>query len=345
MAEVNIRVEGAVGRITINRPDALNAISYDMCMEIEKALDMWRDDNSVEMLLIDAAGPRAFSAGGDISVIYDAAKNGKMDYVQTYWRDEYQMNAKLYEYPKPTVSFMQGFTMGGGVGVGCHCSHRIVGESSKIAMPECGIGLVPDVGGSMLLANAPGHCGEYMGTTGTRMGPSDAIFAGFADHYVPEDDWPALMAVLLETADPVHAENASVTPPKGNLPDNRDEIDQHFGGKSLQEILASLEGSQTEFATNARKLLLRSAPLSMACTLEIIQELRGTDDIRKALELEYRFTYRSMQDGDFIEGIRAAIIDKDRNPNWQHSIHDDIADAVKNMLAPLGPDTLTFEER
>ncbi len=344
MADVKIRVEGAVGRVTINRPDALNAISYDMCMEIEKALDQWRDDAAVKMLLIDATGPRAFSAGGDISVIYEAAQNGKMDYVQTYWRDEYQMNAKIYEYPKPIVSFMQGFTMGGGVGVGCHCSHRIVGESSQIAMPECGIGLVPDVGGSMLLANAPGHCGEYMGLTGSRMGPSDAIFAGFADHYVPQDDWPALIAVLLETADPIHAERANRQPPEGKLPNLRDEIDAHFSHKSLADILSSLDSVKTDFTENARKLIARSAPLSMACTLEIIQQLRGTDDIRTALELEYRFTHRSMKDGDFIEGIRAAIIDKDRNPKWQHTLGDDITDAVQHMLAPLGPDTLTFKE-
>ncbi len=178
MTDIDIRQQGRAGRITLNRPKALNALTYDMIRAIEAALDAWRDDDAVKLILIDAIGDRAFCAGGDIADLYRTGTAGDFAYGQQFWRDEYRMNAKLAEYPKPVVSFLQGFTMGGGVGVGCHASHRIVGDTSQIAMPECGIGLVPDVGGSLILARAPGHLGEYLGLTASRMGPGDAIHVG-----------------------------------------------------------------------------------------------------------------------------------------------------------------------
>ncbi len=157
MTDINIRTQGRAGRITLTRPPkALNAVTYDMCTAIEAALDAWRDDDAVALVVIDAEGDKAFSAGGDIADLYATGKAGDFAYGRTFWRDEYRMNAKIHEYSKPIVSFLQGFTMGGGMGVGCHGSHRVVGETSQIAMPEVGIGLVPDVGGSMILANAPG---------------------------------------------------------------------------------------------------------------------------------------------------------------------------------------------
>src|SRR6056297_2638543 len=184
--EIHIRREGRAGRITLTRPKAMNALSYDMCLAIEDALDNWATDDSVDLLMIDAEGDRAFCAGGDIQKLYQTGRAGDFAYGRRFWRDEYRMNARLAEYPKPVVSLMQGFTMGGGVGVGCHDSHRVVGASTRIAMPECGIGLIPDVGGTRLLANAPGRLGEFIGLTGHRLGPGDAIVAGFADHYLPE---------------------------------------------------------------------------------------------------------------------------------------------------------------
>ena len=190
MSDILIRKIGRAGRITLNRPDALNALTYAMIHDIEAALDAWRDDDEVALVVIDAAGEKAFSAGGDIAEMYRTGTAGDFAYGRTFWADEYRVNAKIAEYPKPYVAFMQGFTMGGGVGVSCHGSHRVVGESSRIAMPECGIGLIPDVGGSFLLARAPGRLGEYLGTTGTRMGPGDAIFAGFADLFIPEAAGP-----------------------------------------------------------------------------------------------------------------------------------------------------------
>ena len=186
MSDISIRIAGVAGRITLTRPKALNAVTYQMVTAIHAALEVWRDDPSVKLVIIDAEGEKAFSAGGDIAELYETGQSGDFSFGQTFWRDEYRMNAALHDYPKPVISFLQGFTMGGGMGVGCHGSHRIVGESSQVAMPECGIGLVPDVGGSMILANAPGASGAYLGLTGARMGAADAIYAGFADTYIPE---------------------------------------------------------------------------------------------------------------------------------------------------------------
>lgn len=344
MADIDIRIDGKVGRITLSRPKAMNALTYQMCLEIEAALDAWAGNGSVEILLFDAEGDRAFCAGGDIADMYASGKRGDFDYGRKFWRDEYRMNAKLFEFPKPVVSLMQGFTMGGGVGVGCHGSHRIVGQSSQIAMPECGIGLVPDVGGSLILAAAPGRLGEYIGATGARLGAGDAIYAGFADYYVLESDWPALVSMLVDTGDVEQISAFSQLPPEAELKEQSDAIAYHFAGETLADILQSLKSEDTEFTAKALKSLGRNAPLSMACSVEMTHRLRGATDIRKALELEYRFTHRSMEHADFLEGIRAAIIDKDRTPVWKHSLDDTLYPQVAKMLLPLGADTLKFEE-
>jgi len=345
MGDIHIRIEGQVGRISLTRPKALNALSYAMCLEIEKALDAWRDDDAVRMILLDAEGERAFCAGGDIQEMYETGKAGDFDYGRRFWRDEYRMNAKMFEFPKPVASLMQGFTMGGGVGIACHGSHRIVGESSQIAMPECGIGLVPDVGGSLILSRAPGRLGEYLGTTGARLGPQDAILAGFADYFVPQEKWPALTVELVETGDWQAIDRAAEAAPDGKLAALQEDINTHFGGETFADILRALKNDDSEFAKETLKVLRRNSPLSMACTVEMVHRLRGTDDIRRALELEYRFTHRAMEQADFLEGIRAAIIDKDRNPKWQHANMEDVAAIeVTRMLLPLGADALKLEE-
>ena len=200
MSEVDIRVTGRTGRITLHRPKALNALTADMVDRIEAVLDEWAADDRIAMLVIDAEGDKAFCAGGDLAQIYASGIAGDYEPARQFWRTEYRMNAKLFEFPKPVASFLQGFTMGGGVGLGCHASHRVVCENSQISMPETAIGLVPDVGGTMILSRAPGRLGEYLGTTARRMGPADAILAGFADYYVPREAWPALIAFTVVQA-------------------------------------------------------------------------------------------------------------------------------------------------
>jgi len=341
MTDISIRIEGKTGRITLQRPDALNAMTHAMCLEIERALDAWVNTPEVKLIVFDADGARAFCAGGDIAELYETGMKGDFAYGQRFWADEYRLNAKIFAYPKPVVSFLQGFTMGGGVGIGCHGSHRIVGETSQIAMPECGIGLVPDVGGSLMLALAPGRLGEYLGLTGTRMGADDAIYAGFADLFIAQEHWPDLITDLEHHADLGALEAAKAPAPTGVLRAQQPDIDRLFTGERLSDILTDLRTDGGDLAQGALKKMGRNAPLAMACAVEIIHRLRGsTLSIEKALDLEYRYTYRAMEHGDFLEGIRAQIIDKDRTPRWLYSDAAVPAVAVSKMLMPLGKDAL-----
>ncbi len=344
MSDILIRKVGRAGHITLNRPKALNALSYDMCLAVEEALETWRDDDEVALILIDGAGDKAFCAGGDIAEMYHTGAKGDFDYGRQFWRDEYRMNAKLNEYPKPIVSFLHGFTMGGGVGLGCHGSHRVVGDSSKISMPECAIGFIPDVGGSYLLAKAPGRLGEYLGTTAARMGPGDAIYAGFADLYAPEDTWDALKSQLQSTGD--ISVLVGQEPPASPMQAQQAEIDALFMGEALQDVLNTLNGSDSPLAQKALKAIQANAPLSTATTIEALHRLRvGEITLRKALELEFRVSHRIMEHGDFLEGIRALIIDKDKSPKWQHATSAVPAVDVSRMLMPLGKDKLDFREK
>jgi enoyl-CoA hydratase len=339
VTDILIRTEGRAGRITLNRPAALNALTEAMGHALDAALRDWARDPAVALVVIDATGPRAFCAGGDIAQLYAAGRAGDFDHGRRFWQFEYRMNAQIAEYPKPVVTLMQGFTMGGGVGVGCHASHRIVGDTSQIAMPECGIGLVPDAGGSALLARAPGRLGAYLGMTGARMGPGDAILAGFADSYVPEDRWPGLIARLVASGDAGVID--PLPPPPAALAPHLPRIDAIFGAATLQDIRRKLDEDGTPFAATAIAALDRASPLSAACALEMQHRLGPRPMLRAALELEYRFAHRAQGDADFLEGIRAAVIDKDRSPRWRPPPTG--AD-VAAMLAPLGPETLTFED-
>jgi len=340
MSDVLIRTQGRAGRITLNRPKALNALTWEMCTEMEAALDAWREDPEVALVVIDGAGDKAFCAGGDIADMHRAASEGDYDFGRRFFTAEYRLDMKTAEFPKPYVAFMQGYTMGGGVGVAGHGSHRIVGETSRIAMPECAIGLIPDVGGTHLLSRAPGHLGEFLGTTGYRMRPGDALLAGFADVLVPEDDWPALIAELERSGEAGVIAGAAAPAPDAPLARDRPAIDRHFAHRSLHDVAASLRADDTPFARTTLETLNRQSPLSAACTHEAIRRVRGRG-IRDALAAEFRFTWRAAEHGDFIEGIRAALIDRDRTPHWRHaSLGDVTGDEIAAMLAPLGPDEL-----
>ncbi|SHI66778.1 3-hydroxyisobutyryl-CoA hydrolase [Wenxinia saemankumensis] len=343
--EVLIRREGRAGRITLNRPGALNALTHDMVRRIDTALVDWAGDPAVELVLIDAAGAKAFCAGGDIAELYRAGRTGDFGTGRRFWRDEYRMNARLAEFPKPVIAFLHGFVMGGGVGVGCHASHRIVGESARIAMPECGIGLVPDVGGSWLLARAPGRLGAWLALTTARMTDADAILCGFADHAVPEAAWDALKAELVRTGQAGVVARAALPAPQAPLAEMRGGIDRLFAPGTLADLVDRLEAEEGEVARTALSRLRRNDPLAMAVTLELLRRQAGAPDIRAALELEYRATSRAMERGNFLEGIRAAIIDRDGAPDWPLGLREVPPEAVEAMLAPPGDAELTFEGR
>lgn len=344
MPDITCRIEGRAGRITLNRAKALNALTWDMCLEIEKALAAWADDPAVNLIIIDGLPcEKAFCAGGDLAEMYATGSAGDYSYGRRFWQDEYRMNAALFNFPKPVVTFLHGFVMGGGVGVGCHGSHRIVCDDSRIAMPETKVGLVPDVGGSLILARAPGRLGEYLGVTSARMGPGDAIHAGFADYYIPRDHWASLIETLVETGDWDAVDRSALPAPNSKIAAQQADIDRLFGGETLRDIINLLQVTDSDFARDALKAMDGNSPISMACAVELIHRSRMKDTIEGALDLEYRFTARSMAKGDFLEGIRALIIDKDNAPRWRHAGPGVVPPAeVSAMFRPLGADALTL---
>lgn len=339
--QIDIRKEGCVGRITLTRPEVLNALSHEMCLAISAALSDWAADDTVAMVLLDAQGDKAFCAGGDLQEMYATGCAGDYDYGRSFWRDEYRMNADVFNFPKPVVSFMQGYTMGGGVGVGCHASHRILCETSLLSLPEVAVGLVPDVGSTLILGRAPGRLGEFLGVTAQRMAPGDAIYAGFADYVVPEGDWAALKAELIATGDWEAVDRAAAPAPPSPLAALQPQIDRNFSGETLRDILIDLAHSQSDLAPEWRARIDRHSPLAMAATVELVHRARMRQRIEEVLELEYRYTSRAMERGDFLEGIRAAIIDRSTPARWRHddATGPSVAD-VAGMLLPLGAQAL-----
>lgn len=331
--DLHIRIAGRAGRITFTRPRALNALSHDMALALHRALDDWRDDPAVALVVIDAEGDRAFCAGGDIAAVYHAGRAGDHQLGRAFFRDEYRMNAAIADYPKPIVAFMQGFVMGGGVGVGGHASHRVVGDTTRIAMPESGIGLIPDVGGTWLLSRAPGRIGEYLALTGARMGPGDAIHAGFADLYIPEAEWPDLIAALEREGDVGVLSGHEA--PAATLAD-RDL--SAFGAPDVAAIRAALDPVRDADALEA---LSRNSPLSMAAGLAMVRAAREDQRMQQSLSREFRFTARATAESDFLEGVRAQIIDKDRAPAWSAPA---TPERVAALLAPLGAEELSWED-
>ncbi|MDB4229981.1 enoyl-CoA hydratase/isomerase family protein [Paracoccaceae bacterium] len=345
MPDIIIKKVGRAGWITLNRPKALNALTYDMILKIENALEEWREDHSVSLVLFDSAGNRAFCSGGDIADLYAEGRKGNYGFGQKFWKDEYRVNAKIYEYTKPIVSFLHGFTMGGGVGIGCHASHRIVCENTQIAMPECGIGLMPDVGGSLILSNAPDGLGIYLGTTCKRMGPEDAIYAGFADTFIPQDNWNNLKTILSETGNWKRIIDYSAKTSESFLKINASKIKKYFMKNSIFEINSALKNDENEFTKESLSYLNRSSPLSVACTVKVINLLKNSNSIRDALNIEYRFTYRATQYGDFLEGIRAQIIEKDKKPKWKNKSLEDVSiENIDFMLESLKENELNLEK-
>ena len=327
--DIFIRKSGYIGHITLNRPNVLNSLTYSMILSIEKALIEWETDENISLIIIDANGDRAFCAGGDIQILYENGLKKNFAYGKKFWADEYRLNERIANYKKPFVAFMQGFTMGGGVGVSCHGSHRIVGETSKIAMPECSIGLVPDVGGSFLLAKLPGNIGIFLGVTGKRMRASDAIYCGFADYFIPETKWKDLKKKLIETGNIDWIKKLHERTEISAIENSFSQISEAMVDVSTKNIESKLKHPSFEKDLSALRF---NSPISVAYTIIMLKMEKVRNNISDALDAEYSFTARSQEFGDFQEGIRAAVIDKDRNPLWKHK---SLADVSEEDLEPF----------
>jgi enoyl-CoA hydratase len=344
-----VRREGAAGVIRLNRPKALNALTLEMARGIDAALDEFEADPTVALVLLEGAGERGLCAGGDIRGLYDSARTGG-DLGKVFWREEYVMNARIAKFAKSYVAFMEGLVMGGGVGLAAHGSHRIVTEKTKIAMPEVGIGFFPDVGGTYLLSRAPGEVGTYFGLTGETMNGADAIYSGFADAFVPSQLWPSLRAALLEAPVAATAEQVSgliagfaTIPEPGPAQLHRGEIDALFGQDSIEEIVTALAHQTSEFAQATLQALLGKSPTSLKVALKLLREARGLPTLEQCLIHEYRAALEVFVSADFVEGIRAAVIDKDRNPNWRPARIEDVTlEIVARYFVDRGDDELKF---
>jgi enoyl-CoA hydratase len=345
--EVLIRREGRAGRITMNRPQALNALTHAMVGRIWQALLAWRDDPAVELILLDGAGDRALCAGGDVRSLYDSRHQGSA-YARNFWREEYRLNALIGRYPKPYVAIQDGIVMGGGIGLSGHARHRIVTERSKLAMPETGIGLIPDVGGTWLLARAPGQAGVYLGLTGESMGAADAIHARFSDALVPSAKLDALRGRLIDgkggpVADAIAA--LAQDPGPSALQAQGRDIDRAFGGATVEAIVELLSAMPAAWPKVVQAALAQKSPKSLKLTLAAIRNARRLTALEQALAIEFRLCTRLFEDGEFPEGVRALIIDKDRKPKWSPARLEEVTpELVARYLAPLPvAEELTFE--
>lgn len=333
---VLVRVHDGIGHLTLNRPRAINALSHEMVGLMQSALDAWADDPAVRVVVIDGAGDRGLCAGGDIVAIYSDARAGGTASID-YWAAEYRLDATIADYTKPVVALMDGIVMGGGVGISTHASHRVVEEGSTIAMPEVGIGFVPDVGGLFLLARAPGQLGLHAALTGHRMSPADAIHLGFADTLVPRERRVELLTGLASGDVDATLAQLAVAPGPSALATERGWIDVAYAHDSVEDVLAALESCAGDGPERARTVLTRSSPTSLKVTLRSFREAAGDPDLHTALTRDLRIAARCLSGHDFAEGIRAQVIDKDRNPRWQPATLPEVSeDAVDAYFAPLG---------
>ena len=344
-----VRREGAAGIIRLNRPKAINAMTLEMSEGIDAALDRFESDPAVAVVILEGAGERGLCAGGDIRGLYESSKAGG-DLGKRFWRQEYVMNARIAKYPKPYIAFMDGLVMGGGVGLSGHARHRVVTEKTKLAMPEVGLGFFPDVGGTWLLSRSPGELGAFFGLTGLTMNGPDAVFSRFADAVVPSVKLPSLRDALTavrpgiasnevdkviagfatgESAGPVAARQAS--------------IDGWFAHDRMEDIFASLSRDGSEFARSTLKTLNEKSPRGMVVTLKLLRMARSASSLEECLVREYRAALEVFRSDDFREGVRAAVIDKDRNPRWSPPRVEDV---TPEMLVPylqeIGADELVF---
>ena len=337
--EVLFERRGRVGVVVLNRPRAVNALTEGMAAAILAQLAEWAEDDAVETVLVRGAGERGLCAGGDIVAIYRDMLDGG-DATARFWRTEYRLNSLISRYPKPYVAFMDGLVLGGGVGISAHGSHRVVTERTRTGMPETTIGFVPDVGGTLLLGTAPGEAGTHAALTGAHLDAADAIHLGLADFFVPADRLDALAHALeTEPADDAVARLA-VVPPLSELEAERGWIDEAYACDDAEEIVRRLRALGGPAAEAARAIEAKS-PTSVKATLEALRRARARGPrgtaLEETLDEEYRIGVRLLAGHDFREGIRAQVIDKDRDPHWAPAALREVRpEAVEALFAPLG---------
>ena len=346
-----VRRDGAAGIIRLNRPKAINAMTFEMSIGIDKALDQFEADPSVGLVLLEGAGERGLCAGGDIRGLYESSRAGG-DLGKRFWRQEYIMNARIARFPKPYVAFMDGLVMGCGVGLSAHGSHRVVTEKTKLAMPEVGLGFFPDVGGTWLLSRSPGEVGTYFGLTGQTMNGPDAIYARFADAVVPSSKLADLREALINLPAGVNSaelkaaiDRFATGETSGPVAAIQSQIDRWFTHDRMGDIVADLKRDGSELALATLKTLNEKSPRGMVVALKLLRLARVSSSLEECLVREYRAALEVFASDDFREGVRAAVIDKDRNPRWSPPGIEDVTPAmVARYFAEIGAEELVFNK-
>jgi enoyl-CoA hydratase len=339
--DILTRVDNGIGYLTLNRPKAINSLNQPMVTGLRAVLTEWEQDSAISAVVLSGAGERGLCAGGDVVAIYHSARADGSE-ARRFWYDEYLMNAQIGRFPKTYVALMDGIVMGGGVGVGAHANTRVVTDTSKVAMPEVGIGFIPDVGGAYLLSRAPGLLGLHAALTGAPFSGADAIALGFADHFVPHDRVDSLRHAIAEDGPEQAIATHAVEPPASNLAAQRDWIDECYAGDTVAEIVAALRGHDAGPANDAADLIATRSPIALSVTLEAVRRAAKLDTLEDVLAQDYRVSSASLRSHDLVEGIRAQLVDKDRNPKWSPASLAQVTPAqVESYFAPVD-DELKF---
>ncbi|WP_300974130.1 enoyl-CoA hydratase/isomerase family protein [Sphingomonas sp. LHG3406-1] len=338
--DVLLFTDGPLGRIRLNRPRAIHALTRDMCAAMSEALLAWAKDPAVEAVLIDHAEGRGFCAGGDVVAL---ARSGAGDGKEAadFFFEEYRLNHLLFTYPKPTIALMDGITMGGGVGIALPCQVRVATEATRLAMPETGIGLFPDVGGGWYLSRLPGRVGQFMALTGARLDGAECRYLGLATHYVPQAALPELVERL--KAAPARAAGAAGafagTTPPARIEQNLGSIAKLFAGDTLEEVIDALEADGGEWATTELGTLRTKSPLSCKVSLRLLKDGAARESFADEMRAEYALACRVVQTHDFVEGVRALLIDKDNSPDWKPAAPEAVLDdTVDQLFVDLPPE-------
>ncbi|MGP1354712.1 MAG: enoyl-CoA hydratase/isomerase family protein [Parasphingopyxis sp.] len=334
------QIDGKAARLRLNRLKALHALTTAMCEAAIDALMAWREDLSVEAVLIDHAEGRGFCAGGDIRML---AESGAGDGVNAreFFHTEYRLNHLLFTYAKPTVAFMDGITMGGGVGLSLPCQYRVATEHTRFAMPETGIGLFPDVGGGWYLSRLPGRTGQFLALTGARIDGAECMALGLATHYLPSESLEAVKAKIAENPQEIESilKEASVEPPEARIKENLEKIDRLFASDKYEDILAALEEDSSEWAQKELETLRTKSPQTCKVSLYLLWQGAQQTDFADEMRVEYRVGAHVVQRHDFLEGVRAVIVDKDNDPQWNPATPEEVSDhLIDQIFAPLSPD-------
>ena len=337
--DVIVRREGAVGFLSLNRPRALHALTLDMVHAMTAALLEWRDDDAVEAVIVDHAEGRGFCAGGDIAFLRNSALNDNGVSGRKFFHDEYRLNHLIFTYPKPVVAFMDGITMGGGVGISQPARFRVATENTRFAMPETGIGLFPDVGGGWYLSRLPGRLGPFLALTGARLDGPECLWAGLATHYVAAEDIGEAKQHIVETPDDIDRALRSLgplDPPPARVAGNANDIARHSASDRYEDILASLEADDGEWAAKELATLRTKSPQTCKVALRELRESLALSDFADEMRMEYRIASRVLLRPDFAEGVRAVIVDKDNAPNWDPATPEGVTDdLLDSIFAPL----------